>query len=279
MRSVRLVSRCILLAVLSGCASTFPSLSLPSGPGTPFPGYGPAFETAVSECRNVRTLDTLIRLRGRGGGMNISGRVLAGLAAPASLRLVWLAPFGPPGFVFVARPGEATLWLTREARVLTDVPAADMLESLTGVALAPEDLRAVLTGCLVPEPRPTAGRSYGDLVAVDLQGGAVAYLRRIGGEHHLVAGTRDRLQIEYGEFRRHIPRRVRVLSDELVAGSREPLTDLTATLFEPDVNVDIPDEAFVLSDDDIPDDVMPMTLDDLRRVSPLEAPPEPSSSR
>ncbi|MDP6580259.1 MAG: hypothetical protein QF681_06360 [Vicinamibacterales bacterium] len=254
---------------------------MPDGPGTPFPDYGPAFETAVSECRNVRTLDSLVRLRGRGGGTHISGRLLAGLAAPASLRLVWLAPFGAPGFVLVARPGEATLWLTREARVLRDVPAADMLDSLTGVALAPEDLRAVLTGCLVPDAQPTAGRSYDDddLVAVDLMGGSVAFLRRIGGEHHLVAGTRDGLTIEYGEFRRHIPRRVRVLSDELVAGSREPLTDLTATLFEPDINVDIPDEAFVLNDDDLPDDVLPMTLDDLRRVSPLEAPPEPSPSR
>ena len=277
MRPVHFLSRCLLLAVISGSATTSPRLSLPDGPGVPFPDYRPAFETAVSECRNVRWLDTLLRLRGRGGGTNISGRVLAGLAAPASLRLVWLAPFGTPGFVMVARPGEATLWLTRDARVLTDVPAADILESLTGVALAPEDLRAVLTGCLVPDPRPIAGRSFGDMLAVDLAGGAVAYLRQIDGEHHLVAGTRDRLQIEYSEFRRHIPRRVRVLSDDTLPGSDELVTDLTATLFEPDINVEIPAEAFVL--DDIPSDVVPMTLDDLRRASPLAAPAEPSSPR
>ena len=273
----RLLVLCSLFAVLPGCATSVPRLSLPVGPGTPFPDYAPLFEAAVSECRGVRTLETLIRLRGRGGGVRLSGRVRAAMAAPGSLRLEGLAPFGAPGFYLVARPGEATLWLTRESRVLRDVPAADMLESLTGVPLGPEDLRAVLTGCLVPDPRPTAGRSYGELIAVDLMGGAIAYLRHIEGEVHLVAGTRDGLSIEYGEFRRRIPRRVRVLSDETLPGSSEPLTDLTVALSQVNMNVDIPDAAFVL--DNLPADVVPMTLDELRRIGPLEAPPEPSSSK
>ena len=273
---LRLLSICFLLTVLTGCASTAPRLRLPDGLGTPFPDYAPLFETVVSECRRVRTLETLIRLRGRGGGVSLSGRVRAGLA-PGSVRLEGLAPFGAPGFYLVARPGDATLWLTRQARVLRDVPAADMLESLTGVPLGPDDLRAVLTGCLVPDPRPTAGRRYGEWVAVDLMGDAVAYLRPIAGEHHLVAGTRDRLTIEYEEFRRHIPRMIRVLSDDTMPGSGEPLTDLTAALSQVNINVTLAEGAFRL--DDMPADVVPMTRDDLRRAGPLEAPPDPSSSR
>ena len=219
----------------------------------------------------------MLRLRGRGGGVSISGRVRAALAAPGSVRLEGLAPFGV-GFYLVARPGEATLLLVRESRVLTGVPAADMLESLTGVLLGPDDLRAVLMGCLVPDPRPTAGRSYGELIAVDLMGGAIAYLRQIEGEHRLVAGTRDGLSIEYSEFVRGIPRRARVLSDETLPGSSELLTDLTVALSQLDMNIDIPDAVF--APPNLPADVVPMTLDELR--SPLEAPPEtpePSSSK
>lgn len=268
MTSVRLLLLCSLLSLLVGCATT--RLSLPEGPGTPFPEYAPLFETAVSECRDVRTLESLIRLSGRSGGVSLGGRVRAAFAAPGSVRLDRPALFGAPYFYLVARPGEAILWLTREARVLTDVPAADMLEALTGVPFGPEDLRAVLTGCLVPNPEATGGRSYGEWVAVDLVGGAVAYLRPVEGEYHLTAGTRDGLVLEYGDFHRHIPWRVRVLSD----GSERPVTDLTATSSQVNTNVAISDDVFSLA---VPADVVPMTLEELRRGGPLEAPPDSSS--
>ena len=274
MTSLHLRVLCSLLPFLVGCAAS--RLSLPEGPGTPFPDYAPLFETAVSECRRVRTLQAMIGLRGHGGGATFNGRVRAGLAAPGSVRLEGLAPFGAPGFYLVARPGEATLWLTREARVLRDVPAADMLASLIGVPFGPEDLRAVLTGCLVPDPQPIAGRSYGDWVVVDLDGGAVAYLRPVAGAYHLTAGTRDGLTIEYGEFRRRIPRWVRVRSVPTNASGVARLpTDLTATLSQVSLNVEIPDAVFSL--DELPADVVPMTLEGLRRAGPLEASSDSSS--
>ena len=274
MTSVRLSVPCFLLLFLAGCA--VPRFSLPEGPGTPFPEFAPLFETAVSECRRVRTLQAMLGLRGRGGGTTLNGRVRAGLAAHGSMRLEGLAPFGAPGFYLVARPGEATLWLTREARVLRDVPPADMLKSLIGVPFGPEDLRAVLTGCLVPDPQPIAGRSYGEWVVVDLVGGAVAYLLPVDGGYHLTAGTRDGLTIEYGEFRRRIPRQVRVRSVPADAGGRvQPQTDLTATLSQVSLNVEMPDAVFSL--DNVPADVVSITLEELRQAGPLEAPSGPSS--
>ena len=263
-----------LLVVVAGCAQ--PRLAMPRGPGTPLPEFAAVFRPIVEECRDIRTIEALIRLRGRGGGVNLNGRVRAGLAAPASVRLEGLAPFGTPGFYLVARPGEALLWLTREGRVLTGVPAAAMLESLTGVSLGPADLRAVLTGCLVPDPEPVAGRNYDQWIAVDLAGGAVAYLRRVDGVHHLIAGTRDGLTIEYGDFRRGRPRHIRVISAAMESGAENrPLTDLVATLSQVNLNVSISDQAFVI---DLPPDVVPMTLLDLQRAGPLEASPADESS-
>ena len=261
---VRFLAVCSLLSLLAGCAAG--RISLPEGPGTPFPDYAPLFETAVSECATNQTWDALIRLRGRSGGVRLNERVRAGLAAPGSVRLELLAPFGSPGFILVASPDEATLWLTREARVLSDVPAADMLEALIGIPFGPEDLKAVLTGCLVPDPQPTAGRSIGEWVVVDLVGGAVAYLHPVDGEYHLTVGIRDGLTIEYDRFSRRTPRLVRLRSVPADGnGQTRPVVDLTATFTSVNLNLGFPDGTFSFADS-VPPDVVPITLEDLRRM-------------
>ena len=271
MSGLRVLWICSAAALAAACGST--RLVLPGGPGTPYPEYERLFDAVVSECRSIGSVETMIRLSGRGGGAALRGRVRAGLAEPDSMRLEGLAPFGAPVFYLVASPGDATLWLTREARVVTGVPAPDLFASLTGIPFGPDDLRAVLTGCLVPDPRPISGRRHGDWVAVELAGGAVAWLREIEGEHHVVAGTRDGLTIEYGEFRRRLPRLVRVSSDAAGDGRGEPLTDLTARLSQVSLNVALAPEAFLLA---VPEDVVPATLEELRGAGPLEVPVEPA---
>ena len=270
MSGLRVVWICSVAAMAAGCGSS--RLVLPDGPGTPYPGFESLFGSVVAECRSVRSVEAMIRLSGRGGGAALRGRVRAGLAEPSSMRLEGLAPFGTPVFYLVASPEDATLWLTREALVVTGVPAPDLFASLTGIPFGPDDLRAVLTGCLVPEPRPIAGRRLGDWIAVDLAGGAVAWLRESEGEHHLAAGTRDGLTIEYGEFRRRLPRLVRVSSDAS-GGGGEPLTDLTARLSQVSTNGTLGSEVFSLA---VPADVAPATLDELRGAGPLEVPVGPT---
>jgi len=42
-------------------------------------------------------------MSGRAGRQKVRGRVVAGFARPASMRLEGVAPFGPPAFILVAR--------------------------------------------------------------------------------------------------------------------------------------------------------------------------------
>jgi hypothetical protein len=276
MTLLRVLPIVVLLPVfVAGCATT--QLRLPDGPGSPLPDFRPLFDAAVAECGQIQHYEALIRLRGRGGGVSLNTRVrlLAGLSAPGSVRLEGVAPFGAPLFYLVAKPGQATLLLTRENRVVQDVPAGEMLESLVGVSLSPAALRSVLTGCLVSDRQPTAARTIGDWVAVDLAGGAVAYLQRVDGVYRVTAGSRDGLAIYYSEFLRGLPREVRVISDAENAFGGEPQTDLTASLSQVNTNVALPDSAFEI---DIPSDALPITLGELRGAGPLDAPPEPPAS-
>ena len=255
----------LILLTFARCAPG--RIALPDGPGQPFPDYASVFAEATERCRRVRTLEAELAVSGYTGGSRLRGRVLAGLAEPESVRLVGVAPFGQSGFVLVARPNDATLLLPREGRVLTGEPASAILEALAGVALGPDDLRSVLTGCVVPNPEPVMGRAYGDeWVAVDLRGGATAYLRAVDGEHRVVVGVRGALSLEYRNFVGQIPRRVRLLSSDSGGVDVPPDTDLTVTMSQVQMNVTLGPEVFSL---EIPVDALPLTLEELRRAGPL----------
>ena len=66
---------------------------------------------ATATCRAVRTLTAEIAVSGSAGGHRLRGRLSAGVAAPASVRLEAVAPFGPPLFIFVAMGDDAALLL------------------------------------------------------------------------------------------------------------------------------------------------------------------------
>ena len=113
------------------------------------------------------------------GEERLSGRVRAGFERPASMRLEGVAPLGQPVFILAAQAGKGVLLLPRDSRVVRDQPAEAILGALTGVDLAPGDLQAILTGCVVPAPMATGGRMHANgWASIDLQGGAKLYLRR-----------------------------------------------------------------------------------------------------
>jgi hypothetical protein len=249
-----------LSIALSGCAAK--RVALPTDPGAPFPEFTAVHAELSKACSGVRTLTAELSLSGRAGDQKLRGRVHAGFERPASMRLEGVAPFGPPAFILVTRGGESTLLLPRDERVVRGAKADDILGALTGVALAPADLQAILTGCVVPAPRPTGGRLHGNgWASIDLEGGATLFAQRQGQTWQLRAARRPPWQVEYTTAPgTALPTAVALHADDPVR------VDLNAAIGQVETNVALDAAAFTVS---VPADAQPLSLDGLRASGPL----------
>jgi outer membrane biogenesis lipoprotein LolB len=249
---------CITLITVA-CAPR--RISLPTDPGAPFPDYAAVLTEVTSACRGVRTLTAELGLRGRIGDQRLSGRVIAGFERPASMRLEGVAPIGQPAFILAARDATAVLLLPRDSRVIRGQKAEEILGALIGVSLAPADLQAILTGCVVPSPAPESGRlNANNWATIEISGGGRMYLRRTS-RWELRAAQRDGWQIEYAMGQGRFPQSVRLVSD-----TQSIRVDLTASLSQIEANVDLDPAAFTV---DVPASASPMSLDELRDSGPL----------
>ena len=257
-KSVAVVTACLAL-----CACAAPRLNLPTDPGVPFPDAAAVYVQLSAACTGANTLTAELGLSGRAGQQKLRGRALAGFARPDAMRLEGVAPFGAPAFILASRGRTAILLLPRDDRVLRGAQAEEILGALTGIALAPADLHAILTGCVVPAPKPLEGRLHGNTWAsIPLQGGAVVYLQRVGGMWQIRAARRAGWEIEYDRWSGGFPRFVRFRS----AGAPNITVDLTADITQLETNAKLDPAAFTV---DVPSGAAPITLDELRETGPL----------
>jgi hypothetical protein len=217
----------------------------------------------------VSTISAELAVSGSAGGQRLRGRVLAGLAAPASALLDAAAPFGASLFIYAARDGAATLLLPRDGRVLRGGDPAAVLEAVTGVPLAADDLRLTLTGC-ARESAVTSGRAFGDSWrGVSLASGE-AFLHRDSpnAPWRLVAavysGSGGGWRADYLAFEDGLPRNIR-----LVSGDRGRRFNLRLTLSQVDVNPPLGPDVF---EPTIPDSAVPISLQELREAGGWLAP-------
>jgi hypothetical protein len=176
------------------------------------------------------------------------------------MRLEGIGPFGQVGFILAVRGDEAVLLLPREQRVVRGARAEEILGRLTGVALAPADLLAILTGCVVPVPKSVSGRTHGNgWASIVLDGGATLYAAQVAGQWRLRAARRDQWTIEYPASEGTFPAAVRLRS-------MDPPVDLTATIREVETNQDVDAAAFRV---DVPRDTIAITVDELRGAGAL----------
>ena len=149
--------------------------------------------------------------------------------------------------------------------MLRNAPPAATLEALAGVAIGPEDLRTIVTGCGFASGEPTRGRSFDRWL-----GG-----RRRWRHHELAAAGGWRVAADRrdaGTGRRAI-RRLLVgparhdSSSRIVPGwTGASVTDLTIRLSQVDINEPLDGAVFQV---DVPPDATPMTLEQLRQAGPL----------
>lgn len=244
------------LAALSLAAACAPRGGLrPVGSATDDATAVAALAAVTAHCRPLRTATTEIRLSGRAGGERIRARLLAGFAAPASVRLEALAPFGGPAVILASDGAAATLYFPRERQVLREASVAEVLDAMTGLGLDAADLRRLLFGCAIDNGG--RGRAWGDGWQSVEDGDAQVFLRR----GVLVAADVRGWQVDYALPQGQIARQVRVRRPT-AAGA----IDLTAALGDVATNVDLDARAFTV---DVPGDAAAITLDDLRRASPL----------
>jgi outer membrane biogenesis lipoprotein LolB len=256
---MRVLASAGVLLALSACAARVPPR--PAGEVSPDPAAVDAFVSATRGCRGLRTLTAELTLSGRAGDERVRGRVHAGFETGGALRLEGLAPFGPPVFTLAGRREQATL-LTRDRRVLPATRVSLVLERLTGLALGADDLRLLLSGCLIDGAQPSQGKRWpGGWRAVTLATDRVAYLREAQGAAVVVAADYGPWTVDYREHVNGWPRAVRVRRTGAAS------IDVTARIGQLEVNVPIADRAFAI---DVPADAVPMTLDDLGAAAPLK---------
>ena len=242
-----------------------PHLTLPTDPGVPLPDFRTIHMQLSAACAGVRTLTAEMALSGRAGRQKLRGRVVAGFARPASMRLEGVAPFGPPAFILVSRAGNATLLLPRDNRVLRGARPEDILGALAGVTLGPADLFAILTGCVVPAPQATDARRHANgWASIDVSGGATLFLQpAANGMWTIRAARRAGWQVEYAAWSGNFPQSVRLESDQPAV-----MVDLTVNLSQIETNKDLEDAAFTVN---VPRDAEAITVDELRESGPLGA--------
>lgn len=241
------------LLLAAGCAARGPIR--PGGTATGDPAALTALTAANAHCSPLRTATTEIRLAGRAGPQRIRARLLAGFAEPSSLRLEALAPFGAPALVLASDGAATTLLFPRDKQVLRGAPVASVLETLTGLALDATELRRMIFGCLAPAGG--RGERYGAAWQAVAAGDTRVYLHK----GVPVAADYRGWQIDYAGHLSGVARQVRVRRT-VAAG----LIDLTATLGDVELNIDLDPRAFVV---DVPADAVAISLDDLRQSSPL----------
>ena len=252
----RLAATCAVLLLAAAC-SRGGRPALPTGNGTPFPGFESVYAEATAGCRDAKSVGAELRLSGRAGGQRLRGTISADLLAPSSVRLVGVY-LSRPIFYLVGRDNNGTLLLPRDNRIVRNAPTAEIIEALAGVSLSPADLRAAVAGCALGAGTPTNGRMFSnDWAAVDVDR-HTTYLRRIDGRWRVGGAVRNPLSLLYADYEsgRASTIHVRTGSD----------ADITLRVSQLEINTEIPDAAFDLN---IPNDAIPLTIEELRRAGPL----------
>ena len=255
----RVALACLLLAA-GACARA--RVVFPTGPAEPVPDALQLWWSATQACKGAQTFSAEIQANGNVGSEKLRRVTLHGaMTRNGEIALLAVAPVGPAVFNLAGRADRATLTLPRERRVLV-APAADIVEALIGLHLAPDDWLDVLSGCVTGKPPDTGVRINGVTILSLKAGAGRLRLDQDGAAWRIVAGERSDLLVEYPQFDGRWPR-VAKLTTRPGAAVSVLLNMAIGQIF---VNTTIPKAAFEAP---VSTGFQPMTLDELRAIGPL----------
>jgi outer membrane lipoprotein-sorting protein len=259
---VRFRAAAIALVAATAACGPPPALKLPTGASTPLTDVQPIVQDALGHCAGLHSITAELALSGRAGSTKLRGRLQAGFSSPDKLRLEAVAPFGAPFFIVAGSGDRTTLWLPRDARVLRDAPATQIVDALAGFAASPGDLAAWLEGCPAASFAPAGGQSFGSDWAQITGGDRTAWFRKTD-RWRLMQSERDGLAVEFADQVGTQPGRIRL---QRAAGSNRGALDVRLSISQVETNVTLGDEAFAV---DVPKDAAPITIEELRQSGPL----------
>ena len=122
--------------------------------------------------------------------------------------------------------------------MLRDAPPEEILNALVGIRLGPDDLRALLSGCVKAAGEPPGARAFGDdWIAVELAAGGTVYLRRVR------TALADRRRAATAAWRSTTPHFEGDRPSQIVLRGTD--LDLTLALDQVEVNGDLPRDQLV----------------------------------
>lgn len=232
----------------------------PTGPPQPAPGADAAWQQATTLCGEVGAYRGELQMTARLDGSRIP-RVRLGMAIDGNDAIGLEARVvGSPVFTLGGAAGSATLWLREGNRVIR-APAADIIEALIGVPLAPARLLALLSGCVSTDLAIGAAERYGDLVRIETSDAAV-YLERREARWTTRAGEFGPFLVDYRRVEEGWPRALTIAS----RAGEVPAVSISLDVRDFTVNPVLPPALFIVS---VPPGAEPASLEELRASGPL----------
>jgi hypothetical protein len=239
--------------LLAACATA--RFTVPTGPATPAPDAAAAWETATADCRAVRTARATMRLAARAGDRRVP-RVRVGAAFDDGRALALQAE----SFFTLRGTNSDAVLVMRDGRVVR-APLPDIVQALVDVRLDAARLLAILTGCVVPDPRAVTGERRDGFLVVRLSDG-IAYLEQAeAGRWQVRAGGAGDLDVHYARRGPVWPRDISLTSTGTGTGAGVSITISSLDLSETNAPLDP-----ALFEPVIPPGAKTMTIDELRRT-------------
>lgn len=178
-----------LTLAVGACASARPATPLLP---PEVEGARARLEDAWRSFVDLRTLAE-ISIRQGGRSQRFAGVLL--LKAPAALRFEALSPLGPPLLVVAASPEQVTIWEVVRSRAYLLPSTPDANRRWLGLALATEDLVALLAGHVRPVRAPRAGA----LLPPDETGPSLSLTGAEGTQRIWLDAVGRPLKVEWGD--------------------------------------------------------------------------------